>query len=139
MTIFSQDDIIQTSDVRERVSEMELEASSRYADEHPEGVSWGELVSLDHAAYLDDEDGRELASLRTLLHEVEQLTDEDDETLISDAYFEDYARQLAEDVCEMPRDMGWPYRHIDWESAANALKIDYSSLEFEGVTYWLRG
>jgi hypothetical protein len=27
--------------------------------------------------------------------------------------------------------------HIDWD-AANALKTDYTSVEFDGVTYWLR-
>lgn len=32
----------------------------------------------------------------------------------------------------------WPLRHIDWDAAAEELKQDYTSVEFDGVTYWIR-
>lgn len=30
----------------------------------------------------------------------------------------------------------WPYNCIDWEKAANELKQDYSTVDFEGETYY---
>lgn len=58
--------------------------------------------------------------------------------LIRDSHFEDYARELAEDTGAVSRDAQWPLQHIDWEKAANELKSDYSAVEFDGVTYWVR-
>lgn len=60
------------------------------------------------------------------------------ETLIADSYFEDYARELAEDIGAINRDASWPNNHIDWPAAAAELKQDYTSVEFDGVTYWIR-
>lgn len=63
---------------------------------------------------------------------------EDGVTLIRDSYFESYARELAEDIGAIKSDLGWPYDYIDWERAADALKQDYSSIDFDGVEYWVR-
>lgn len=59
-------------------------------------------------------------------------------TLIRDSCFEDYARELAEDIGAIPKDLGWPVGHIDWPAAADALRIDYAEVDFDGVTYWYR-
>jgi hypothetical protein len=32
----------------------------------------------------------------------------------------------------------WPASHIDWSAAASALRMDYSQVEYDGVTYWYR-
>jgi hypothetical protein len=58
--------------------------------------------------------------------------------LIRDSYFEDYAREFAEDIGAIKGDLGWPYDCIDWEKAARELQMDYSSFEFDGVTFWYR-
>jgi hypothetical protein len=60
-------------------------------------------------------------------------------TLIRDSYFEDYARELADDIGAVDGDA----RHgritcIDWELAASQLQADYTSIEFDGETYWVR-
>jgi antirestriction protein len=60
------------------------------------------------------------------------------ETLIRDTCFEDYARQLAEDVGAIPDNLRWPCTCIDWERAARELRMDYTSAEFDGATYWFR-
>jgi len=60
------------------------------------------------------------------------------EVLINDSHFEDYARELAEDIGAINPDAGWPNGYIDWERAAEALLIDYTSIEFDGETYWTR-
>jgi hypothetical protein len=57
-------------------------------------------------------------------------------TLIRDDKFEDYARDLADDIGGVKE--GWPFDYIDWERACDALKMDYSSVEFAGYTYWVR-
>jgi antirestriction protein len=60
------------------------------------------------------------------------------ETLIRDSYFVEYARELAYDIGVVTTDMHWPLDHIDWEAAANALRGDYTGIDFDGVTYWTR-
>jgi hypothetical protein len=61
------------------------------------------------------------------------------ETFIADSYFEEYAEDLAEDICGKAfREAEWPFNHIDWEAAADQLKQDYTSYEVNGSTYWAR-
>ena len=59
-------------------------------------------------------------------------------TLIADYYFEQYARELAEDCGLTDKPSGWPYYCIDWEYAARELKNDYSSTDVGHLTYWYR-
>jgi len=59
-------------------------------------------------------------------------------TLIRDSYFKDYAQELAEDIGAIPAGLGWPCTCIDWDQAARELQMDYTSVEFDGVTYWTR-
>ena len=60
------------------------------------------------------------------------------ETLIRDSYFEEYAKELADDIGAIPDDLGWPLTCIDWGQAARELQYDYTALEWDGVTYWGR-
>ena len=57
---------------------------------------------------------------------------------IHDSYFTEYAQQLAEDIGAIARDVSWPSCHIDWEDAADSLKIDYTSYNVADTTYWAR-
>lgn len=59
-------------------------------------------------------------------------------TLIRDSYFEVYAEQLADDIGAIDSDAGWPLNYIDWEQAASELQIDYTTVDYDGVTYWYR-
>lgn len=61
------------------------------------------------------------------------------ETLIRDSYFIEYAQELANDCGMIPDNLSWPLTCIDWEQAANELKYDYMAVDFDGVTYWIRG
>jgi antirestriction protein len=109
------DDIIDSRDVIERIEELE-------AIEEP-----------------NDEEKEELAALLALAEEGEGLADwQYGETLIRNSYFETYAEELAEDIGAIGKDTQWPLSFIDWEAAANALKQDYTAIEFDGVTYWGR-
>lgn len=59
-------------------------------------------------------------------------------TLIRDSYFEAYAQELAEKIGAVGDEVHWPYTCIDWDKAAWELRMDYTSVELDGVTYWCR-
>lgn len=95
-----------------------------------------ELVQTEEAT---DEDIDELATLDELARQGEDVADwPDGLTLIRDSYFEDYAQEFAEDIGAINADASWPNNCIDWEQAARELQVDYTSLDFNGVTYWAR-
>lgn len=60
-------------------------------------------------------------------------------TLIADSYFTKYAEELAEDLHgDKIRNAEWPFSAIDWERAANDLQSDYTQVDFDGETFWMR-
>ena len=60
------------------------------------------------------------------------------ETLIAVDDFEDYARELAEDIGAIDRNAKWPNMCIDWEQAANELAMDYTTVSYQGDDYYVR-
>ena len=88
----------------------------------------------------DDDETAELTALTALAEEASGYAADwrYGETLIRDSYFEDYAEQLAEDLDLIPKDARWPATCIDWEKAARELRMDYTAVDFDGVTYWVR-
>ena len=57
-------------------------------------------------------------------------------TLIAESYFTDYARDLVLDCYDLK---GLPhFVHIDWELTAREVKVDYSEIEIDGMTYFYR-
>ena len=56
-----------------------------------------------------------------------------------DSYFKDYAMELAEELArDEARDRSWPNTCIDWDQAARELRMDYTAVDFDGITYWIR-
>lgn len=88
-------------------------------------------------APLDDAETAELKELRELAENVQEW--QYGATLIPEDDFEDYARELAEDCGMIPADRQWPMTCIDWEKAAEELQTDYTSVEYQGKTYYVRG
>ncbi len=121
--ITNTEDIIDSRDVIDRIDYLEDEIASV---EHDDGIP-------------EADDTAELATLRALVTECEGF---DDWTygvaLIRDTYFQTYAEELADDIGAIDASASWPTAYIDWERAAEALQMDYGSVEFDGVTYWLR-
>ena len=89
---------------------------------------------------VDEDEVTELATLRELASdgEVNAADWHHGATLVRETYFEDYARQFAEDIGTIDSDAAWPACHIDWPAAARALSQDYTDLDFNGVTYLVR-
>ena len=136
------DDLIDSRDIIKRISELEDErdahkdAAETYAEENnipltaeDEEETWG-----------DTEEGEELKTLKALADDAEGYSGDwkHGATLIRDSYFEKYAQDLAEDIGDMPKNAAWPFTCIDWEKASDELKQDYTSVDCDGVTYWVR-
>jgi hypothetical protein len=119
------EDVIDSRDVISRIEELQ-----------------GEREAITDQADLDDWDGDngdELDALKALAEEASGSPDwNHGETLIRDSYFKTYAQELAEDCCEVPKDLAWPYTCIDWDQACRELQMDYTSVDFDGVDYWIR-
>lgn len=98
---------------------------------------------LDRRAMLkewdEDSDGVELKELKELAADCSDYSDwKHGVTLIRDSYFKEYAQEFADDIGAIDKDAGWPNDCIDWERAARELQMDYTSVEWGGVTYWYR-
>lgn len=87
---------------------------------------------------IDELDKTELELLKGLEEEAGTTEWNDGVTLISEHYFEDYAREFAQDIGAISNDVDWPATCIDWEWAARELQIDYSAVDFGGTTYYFR-
>ena len=82
----------------------------------------------------DDEYKEELDELYTMRDEISGW--QHGETLIAEEDFAEYAEQLADDLYGVKHH--WPFNHIDWDAAADALKADYSTVDYQGTTYLYR-
>lgn len=57
-------------------------------------------------------------------------------TLIRETHFTDYCEEL---VCDCYDLKGVPsFVHIDWEATARDMRVDYSEVDIDGVTYFYR-
>lgn len=117
--ISNSDDIIDSRDVLDRIAELQAD------------ISDGGLTA--------DEES-ELESLLKLSGEAEDYAPDWQygEVMVRDSYFQTYAQELADDIGAIPSDAAWPLTCIDWERAARELRQDYTSVDFDGVTYWVR-
>lgn len=115
-TISNTDDTIDSRDVIARIEELQADESK------------------------DDADKAELAALEKLAAEAEGYCDDWQygAQLVRDSYFKEHAQELAEDCGMIPRGLKWPVSCIDWDQAARELKMDYTSVDFDGVEYWVR-
>lgn len=153
-------DVIDSRDIIARVEWLEeLDEASRTCDvcgepieaetDSPTHTDTGDIrcnsgdgidsVATPSGEPLDEDERHELAALQELAGEADGTPDWTyGETLIRDTYFEDYARELAEDIGAVDPNAGWPAYCIDWERAARELRMDYTAVDFDGVTYWVR-
>lgn len=123
-TISNMDDTLDSRDIIERIDALTEDAEA-WAEEHPE------------ADFYTSEDGRELRALQKLAEQCEDYVPDwtYGEQLIRDSYFEQAMDELVEDIGDMPKDLP-SFMTITLDYAA--LQSDYTSVDFDGVTYWVR-
>lgn len=163
-TISNDDDTIDSRDIVARIEELESEREELsdavdckaegleeiknevpeegQEEAHQQKVEAAEGEHNDAIADLeiwDDDEGKELKALKELVEEAEGYSDDwrHGAVLVRDSYFEEYAQQLCEDIGDMPRDFP-DYIVIDWEATAENIQQDYTSVDYDGVTYWVR-
>ena len=106
-----------------------------------ERIEYLESLELDESDEdeIDESNKEELRLLKALAEECEGYGDWiQGIALIREDFFEEYAREFAEDIGAISDDVSWPCNCIDWERAARELKIDYTEVDFDGVSYLFR-
>jgi hypothetical protein len=137
------DDILDSRDVVERFEELESDLRQTYILSLEEGEDGEPIEDPPFDDWVEantaDPDVAEYLMYREFVAEGENyVTDwRHGATLISEHYFEDYARDLASDLYGKEVDeVRWPFTCIDWKQAARELQMDYSSIEFGDTTYY---
>jgi hypothetical protein len=104
-----------------------------------------ESRKADNDETLTEEELSELSALQSLAAEAEPYAPDwrYGAQLVRHDYFTSHIEELINDCYEMPADFNtgaWPWRHmkIDFEAAADEAKVDYTEVEFSGVTYFIR-
>lgn len=108
---------LDTRELEDRITELEDEADDEGLDE------------------ADQEELDELLAMRDSMSEWQY-----GETLIPEDEFKTYARETASELGIVSDMMdAWPFTCIDWDSAAEQLKQDYTEYTYQGTTYYARG
>ena len=139
----SRNPYLDSRDLEERIDELEalenavIEAREARDEAETEEQKQAREEQVEKAeAEFDTEAQEELKALRNLRDEVGGEW-RYGVTLIPENEFEDYCRELVEDIGDLPK--GVPgYIVIDWEATANNIRQDYSEAEFQGVNYLFR-
>jgi hypothetical protein len=133
-------DVIDIRDIIARVEELEHERDDYMAPNRDGHMT---MIGADWAADNFD-DAAELAALQTILNELKGYGGDEQWrgdwypiTLIGEHYFTEYVQDLLADCGELPCDLPH-YIEIDWQATARNIRIDYSPVDIDGVTYWYR-
>jgi hypothetical protein len=124
--ITNSEDMLDSRDIQERIDWLESDAASgdEYSDQDCEAFA---------------EELKKLANLKE-----QYINDYGDSSwgygaqFIRDSYFEEYAMQLADDIGAINEKQSWPSMYIDWERATEALQMDYTEVDYDGIIYWTR-
>ena len=159
--VSNSEDIVDSRDIVARFNELENELHAVHADEHkrvnddpdlsdedratvPDPVNldeWIDYVLGSPDGHLYESEAEEYKVLKELIDDINSIggdSAKDGVTLIRDSYFKSYAQEFADDIGAVNRESGWPNSCIDWDQAADELQTDYTSIEWDGVTYWGR-
>lgn len=134
-TVDNSEDVLDSRDIIARLEELQSDRDS-YVLGAPDGT---ETPNPDGWREDNPGDALELDSLEKLAADGESYSEdwEHGAALIRDSYFTEYAQEMLEDCGTIPANLP-AYIHIDWEATARDIRVDYTSVEFDGVTYWVR-
>jgi len=142
MTISNYDDIIDSRDIIERIEELQDQFST--CPHCGEGLPTCDgtqtyCPDCEQDTEFDSEEVAELAALVALQEETEGYAPDwhHGATLIRESYFTDYAMEMLADIGDLPHEIPH-YIVIDEEATAENIKVDYTEVEFDGVSYLVR-
>lgn len=117
----------------EELAEWEKEELDERADNPPSTDDYLNILTDDSLVAVENN----LTEMEKVIDDVGEDTLRE-ESLIAEDCFEEYARQLAEDLGAIDRKAVWPLNHIDWAGAAEELKSDYIEVKYQGWPYLIR-
>jgi hypothetical protein len=140
------DDLVEEwEDALNELNEYKNSTTETFEQERLDELQVDVDMALENLSNWDLENLDELDNLEYVVTEGESIGGDWSygETLVRDEYFENYTEELISDCYELPKEINsgdWPYRHytFDLTSAAEELKSDYSEIERDGTTYWVR-
>ena len=134
-------DVLDSRDLQERIEELETELEGLTLELDDAEEENDETAISDAKQTIDEWNDNNQEELDELL----ALKDNSGAewrygiTFIAEEDFEEYAQDLASDLYgEEIRNAHWPFDCIDWEKAAASLRMDYSSIDYQGTTYLFR-
>lgn len=129
-------------DLQERLDELQAKADlieeiQEELAEAGDNVDTNEIIErLDDAkADFDEDEQTELKELKELSDEVPEW--EFGATLICVDDWVDYVKEMLEDCGDIPKNLP-SYIEIDWEKTADNIEADYSTIDYQGDTYYYR-
>lgn len=140
--ICNSDNVIASRDIIARMEELQAERET-LADAVTEAEEAGDVEAAyareELKAWDDSDEAEELKTLEALNEEGEQNSGDwtHGETLIHGSYWVEYVQELVSDIGDLPRNIP-SYIEIDWEATARNIAADYSQIDFDGSTYYIR-
>lgn len=133
------DNIIDSRDVEREIDELRAGLCDTPFGSEDDSADLKELYEKTPVEWHDHFDTDDVEKLINLLSFKEQGENYGDwrygATFILDEYFETYAAELAKDIGCVPE--GYE-NYFSYEKWANDLQSDYSAIEVDGNTYWVR-
>lgn len=140
------EDIIDMRDIIERFEELESQREDlrEEFDNEPtnDGVDFDYWVCNSTGSAWSRDEQTELDTLTAILEDLKGYGGDEQwrgdwypGTLIRESYFTDYTEELVSDCYSLNVP---DFVHIDWEATAREVKVDYSEVEIDGVTYFYR-
>ena len=143
-TIDNTQDILDSRDIFERIEELESTRDSFFEENNITPNEIGNMNNPKYAEWEESDDAKELSDLSSFMDDFKGYGGDEQwrgdwypVTIIRDSYFVDYTEELITDCGYISKDFP-SWIAIDWEKTAEAVQQDYTSAEFDGVTYWAR-
>lgn len=120
-------------DALERLDESEDEFGETVGKYH----FW--ITDTKESNFEDPDDSKEYEALKALADEASECSSDWDygETLIRYDYWRTYVQELCEEIGDIPKDLPH-YIEIDWQATARNIAVDYTTVSFDGVDYYIR-
>lgn len=137
--ISNTDNTIDSRDVIARIEELEAEWEDLRSamDDHNTDSDAYEEANAALIEFDNSEEGQELTALKALAEQGEDYAPdwEYGAQLIHEDYFEEAMDEMVSDCYTLPKDLpDWMTITYDYD----ALKQDYTELDFDGQTYYIR-